>query len=94
MRTGINVHGVFVLPHIPRLVNLLPIENMLPKIFHLESKIITDVENRFKMHIRQLSRAALVAAGFFEGVQMQRRATTLRSRLAFLVQQPLDGDAT
>ena len=94
MRTGINVHGVCVLPHIPQLVNLLPIENMLPKIFHLESKIITDVENRFKMHIRQLSRAALVAAGFFEGVQMQRRATTLRSRLAFLVQQPLDGDAT
>lgn len=64
MRTGITVHDVCVLPRLPLLRFALPIENMLPKIFGIQSKTVTDVENRYKMTIRQLSRQQLLAAGF------------------------------
>lgn len=68
MRTGITVHDVCVLPRLPLLRFVLPIENMLPKVFGIQSKTVTDVENRYKMNIRQLSRQQLWAAGF-NGVQ-------------------------
>lgn len=64
MRTGISAQGVIVLKRVPVLAGLLPVENLLPKVFALPSKIITDIENRFKMHIRQFSREKLLAVGF------------------------------
>jgi hypothetical protein len=64
MRTGITVHDVCVLPRLPLLRFVLPIENMLPKVFDIQSKTVTDVENRYKMNIRQLSRQQLLEAGF------------------------------
>lgn len=64
MRTGISAQGVIVLKRVPALTGLLPVENLLPKVFALPSKIITDIENRFKMHIRQCSREKLLSVGF------------------------------
>jgi hypothetical protein len=94
MRTGITVHGVCVLPPIPRLVNLLPVENMLPKIFNLQCKTITDVENKIKMQIRQQSRTTLLAAGFPDSQRLRRRPTSLERKLSFLFPRPLDDDAS
>lgn len=73
MRTGIAAHGVVVLKCVPVLTGLLPVENLLPKVFALPSKLITDIENRFKMHIRQYSREKLLAVGF----GMTPRETTI-----------------
>jgi len=92
MRTGIYIHGVCVLPRLPRLLNLLPVENMLPKVFDLQCKVVTDIENRFKMHIRQQSRSKLLSVGFGDEVQMHCRRKSLRQKLPFLFPRPLDGD--
>lgn len=64
MRTGISAHGVCVLPRFALLTSILPVENMLPKIFGMSSKTITDIENKYKMHMRQMSRENLLAVGF------------------------------
>ena len=64
MRTGIVAHGVVVLRRVPLLMHLLPVENMLCKMFQIQSKTVTDVENKYKMHIRQCTREALLAVGF------------------------------
>lgn len=64
MRTGISAHGVCVLPRLALLTSMLPVENMLPKTFGMSSKTITDIENKYKMHMRQMTRGNLLAVGF------------------------------
>lgn len=90
MRTGITAHGVRVLRRVPLLMNLLPVENMLPKMFHLQSKLVTDVENKYKMHIRQCTRESLLAAGF-DLARRQPPASAPHTELACLLRLPPSG---
>ena len=52
MRTGIRAHNICVLPQIPILSKILPAESMLIKLYNFRPKNITDVENKFKFHLR------------------------------------------
>ena len=52
MRTGIRAHNICVLPCIPVLCKVLPPESMLMKLYNFRPKNITDVENKFKFHLR------------------------------------------
>lgn len=64
MRFGICVQEVVVLPMIKDLRYILPPENMLYKIFKCPCKIITEIENKYKMRIRVVSVNSLINMGF------------------------------
>lgn len=64
MRSGICIHDISVLPHIPELVQLLPNESNLVRFFNFKSKFITDIENKFKFHLRNVTRAQMHHMGF------------------------------
>lgn len=64
MRSGIYMHDICVLPSIPELMQLLPNESNLQKHFSFKSKNITDIENKFKFHLRHVSRAHMHSMGF------------------------------
>lgn len=59
MRTGIHVEDVVILPRFKILQYLLPSETILWKIFACKSKIITEIENKYKMRVRLLSSSRL-----------------------------------
>lgn len=49
---GVDMHGVEILPRIPKLRNVLPSENNIARFFHCRSKYITETENKFKFAFR------------------------------------------
>ena len=53
MRFGVYVHDIVVLPRFKVLRYILPPENILLKNFGCRCKIITETENKYKIHIRQ-----------------------------------------
>lgn len=64
MRSGICIFDICVLPSIVQLLQCLPNESNLLKYFDFKSKNITDIENRFKFHLRHVSRAQMHKMGF------------------------------
>lgn len=65
-RTGIRLHDICLLPVVPNVDLALPNENQLFKNFNFKAKNITDVENKFKFHLRGLTRDELARVGFHE----------------------------
>lgn len=66
MRHGIHTHGIVVLPRIAEFCKILPCESVLQKIFKFKAKHITDVENKFKLILRQMDSTATQMLGFHE----------------------------
>ena len=66
MRHGIHTHGIVVLPRLPQLSKILPCESVLQKIFKFKAKHITDVENKFKLILRQMDASSTQMLGFHE----------------------------
>lgn len=64
MRTGICIHDIRVLPNLPDLVQFLPNESNMLKFFEFKSKNITDIENKFKFHLRYVTRSKMHEMGF------------------------------
>jgi hypothetical protein len=64
MRSGICIFDICVLPSIVQLVQCLPNESNLLKFYEFKSKNITDIENRFKFHLRHVTRAQMHNMGF------------------------------
>jgi hypothetical protein len=53
-RVGVSFQGRQVLPRIDVLHHLLPLQVLLPSIFHIRSKAITEGENLIKLDLKQL----------------------------------------
>lgn len=66
MRHGIHTHGIVVLPRLQQLSKILPCESVLQKIFKFKAKHITDVENKFKLILRQMDASSTQMLGFHE----------------------------
>jgi len=64
MRSGIQIHDICVLPSIPELLEFLPNESNLLKFFDFKSKTITEIENKFKYHLRHADRQQMHNMGF------------------------------
>lgn len=64
MRMGIYMHNVILLPRVPQLQLLLPIETHLKSYFKVKCKSITEVENLIKMCIRGLTVNDIDKMGF------------------------------
>eukprot|EP00960_Hanusia_phi_P076179 768525-Hanusia_phi.AAC.4 len=64
MRMGISMHSIVLLPRVPQLQLLLPIETHLKTYFRVKCKSITEVENTIKMCLRGLSPRDLERMGF------------------------------
>lgn len=54
MRTGSTFQDTILLPHVPILSRILCHETSMTPVLDVRSKIITETENVFKMHIRNL----------------------------------------
>ena len=63
MRTGVQFHGIVVLPRCPVLQYVLPMESYLYKNYGIRSKIITETENLIKSIIRSCSMDTLSKCG-------------------------------
>ena len=55
MKHGISMHGVNILPKVPILMEILPAESQLHRRFNFKCKNITDVENKIKLFLRDIS---------------------------------------
>jgi len=64
MRSGINIHDICVLPCIAALSDMLPNESNLMKYFDFKSKNITEIENKFKFHLRHANKLQMHNMGF------------------------------
>jgi len=64
MRSGINIHDICVLPCIATLSDMLPNESNLMKYFAFKSKNITEIENKFKFHLRHATKRQMHNMGF------------------------------
>ena len=64
MRSGICIHDICVLPGITALCKMLPNESNLMKHFDFKSKNITEIENKFKFHLRHADRRQMYNMGF------------------------------
>lgn len=64
MRSGIFIHDICVLPVLSELTQCLPNESNLLKYFGFRSKNITDIENKFKFHLRGVKRSDMQNMGF------------------------------
>ena len=53
-RVGVSFQGRQVLPRIDVLQHLLPLQVLLPSVFHIRSKAITEGENLIKLDLKQL----------------------------------------
>ena len=62
MKSGIQLHGVHILPVVMALHNLLPPESQLQRRFNFKCKNITDVENKIKLLLRDISAKQLQSA--------------------------------
>lgn len=56
MRNGVSCRGECILPKIPIMENLLPLESFLPEEFKIRSKSITEGENLLKIEIRRVNK--------------------------------------
>ncbi len=56
MRVGLSMNGVCLLPTVPELTLLLPLESMLFSCFNIRAKCVTDIENMIKLQLRGLSK--------------------------------------
>jgi len=52
MRTGVTIDNITVLPRIPQLKRLLPLEQHLPTFFNIRAKVVTEAENVIKYNMR------------------------------------------
>jgi len=62
MKSGIQLHGVHILPTVMELQHLLPPESQLQRRFNFKCKNITDVENKIKLLLRDISAKQLQSA--------------------------------
>jgi hypothetical protein len=63
IRQGIVVHELVVLPRVPLLATLLPLESHLDATFQVKAKCITETENVVKIILRNVSKQQLIEAG-------------------------------
>ena len=63
LRTGIIVHDMVVLPKLPILECILPLESHLGTFFGVRAKCITETENVVKIILRNISKQQLIDAG-------------------------------
>lgn len=63
MRSDLVLHNTTILPCIPRLTVLLPLESYLFPCFQIRCKSITEVENIVKMNLRSLNATQLQTLG-------------------------------
>jgi hypothetical protein len=59
MRFGVTIDNVTVLPRLPELKHLLPLEQHLPIFFNVRAKIVTEAENVIKYNMRGVSQRNL-----------------------------------
>jgi UL92 family len=59
MRTGVTIDDITVLPRIPELKRLLPMEQHLMSFFNIRPKIVTEAENVIKYHLRNVAISSL-----------------------------------
>ena len=64
MRTGVSIEYITVIPRVPSLTFLLPVESNLQRFFDFKAKHITEVENKFKFLLRNLDKHQLLSVGF------------------------------
>lgn len=81
MRTGIHIQDVVILPRFKILQYLLPSETILWKIFACKSKIITEIENKYKMRVRLLSPNRLQQLPFLLQREESELLRNLQNRL-------------
>jgi hypothetical protein len=63
IRQGIIVHELVVLPRLPGLSALLPLESHLDTTFNVKAKCITETENVVKIILRNVTKQQLIEAG-------------------------------
>lgn len=65
MRHGLIMYNnVIIVPHVSILNNVLPSESQIKTLFHLSTKIMTEIENCVKITLRSVSREKLLDIGF------------------------------
>jgi hypothetical protein len=52
MRSGVTIDNITVLPRLPQLKRLLPLEQHLQTFFNIRSKVVTEAENVIKYNMR------------------------------------------
>jgi hypothetical protein len=57
MRSGVDARGECILPHLPIMHDILPLEAFLPEHFNIRSKSITEGENLLKIEIQHTTAA-------------------------------------
>ena len=63
MREGATFQNTILLPKIPLLSKVLCHETHMKRILNIRAKVVTEVENTFKMHVRKLSQTQLQHIG-------------------------------
>ena len=63
LRHGIIVHELVVLPRLPVLERILPLESHLDLFFGVKAKCITETENVVKIIFRSVTKQQLLDAG-------------------------------
>lgn len=63
LRYGITMFGVMVLPRVPVLRRILPMESHLANIWNIRGKVVTETENIVKLVLRSTNRADLQRLG-------------------------------
>jgi hypothetical protein len=63
IRQGIIVHELVVLPRLPNLDAVLPLESHLDVFFGVKAKCITETENVVKIILRNVTKQQLIDAG-------------------------------
>jgi hypothetical protein len=59
MRSGVTIDNITVLPRIPRLKHILPLEQHLPTFFNIRAKVVTEAENVIKYNMRGVNPRSL-----------------------------------
>jgi hypothetical protein len=59
MRSGVTIDNITVLPRIPRLKHILPLEQHLPTFFNVRAKVVTEAENVIKYNMRSVNPRSL-----------------------------------
>jgi hypothetical protein len=59
MRSGVTIDSITVLPRIPRLKHILPLEQHLPTFFNIRAKVVTEAENVIKYNMRGVNPRSL-----------------------------------
>jgi len=65
MRHGLNMYNnIVIVPQMTILSSVLPSESQIKSLFHLSTKIMTEIENCVKITLRSVSREKLLDIGF------------------------------